>query len=183
MKKYRMQHGKETWKQLEEIHRFGYSYATIFNDFVETCLLAILSLTDNMKHADLIERLQQNRLTGIYEEQYLQLVAKYKENKSHERGKRPIDHIAKAWGLLQKETKEVDQDVLGEIFMTQISGGEHGQFFTPFPVTDIMTQILVQRCGSIAGVVAACTQLFAALYAPALFTPPCTRSRRRRNSQ
>src|SRR5579872_6517216 len=34
---------------------------------------------------------------------------------------------------------------------------------------------LVQRCASIAGVVAPCTQLFAALYAPALFTPPCTR--------
>ncbi len=141
MKSVDIQHGKETWEQLEEIHRFGYSYATIFNDFIETCLLALLSLTDNMKHADLIERLQQNKLTGMYEDQYLQLVAKYKENKSQAQGKRPIDSITKAWGSLQKETQEYNQDVLGEIFMTQISRGEHGQFFTPVHVTDMMAQM------------------------------------------
>ena len=141
MQKYPIQHGKETWKLLEEIHRFGYSYASIFNDFVEACLLALLSLTDNIKYPDVIERAQQNKLTGVYEYQYMQLIGRYKENKSHEQGKRPADYMTEAWGCLLKETKELGHDVLGEIYMTQISFGEHGQFFTPIPVCDMMAQI------------------------------------------
>jgi hypothetical protein len=30
-----MQHGKETWKQLEKIHQFGYSYSTTFRGRLE----------------------------------------------------------------------------------------------------------------------------------------------------
>lgn len=142
MKNIPIQHGKETWNQLEAIHHFGYSYATIFNDFVDTILVSLLSLSDNLEQPNFIEKLKANKLTGIYEDQYLQLVDKYKENKSKPQGERPIDYIAKAWGALQKETKELDEDILGEIYMTKVSFGEHGQFFTPMPVTNFMAQIV-----------------------------------------
>ena len=139
---YELHVGKETWKQLEKIHRFGYSYTTIFSDFIDLSLFSLLSFTENLQYADLIERLKHNKLTGVYEAQYMQIVEKYKENKTAEKGNRPIDYFVSAWGTLLKETWESEQDVLGEIFMAKISLGEHGQFFTPFPITDMMTQMV-----------------------------------------
>jgi type I restriction-modification system DNA methylase subunit len=134
--------GKETWKQLTEIARFGYSYSDIFSDFVETILAALLSLTDNMKHADFVERLKQNKLTGLYEKRYLQLVAKYQENTTRQAGERPIDFFTKAWGCLQKETYEAQADILGELYESQISLGEHGQFFTPPTIAGMLSEML-----------------------------------------
>jgi type I restriction-modification system DNA methylase subunit len=143
--KYPVQLGKETWKQLQEITRFGYSSSDIFSDFVEACLSAILSLTDNLQnlgYTEFTERLTENRLTGVYEERYMNLVAKYKENTTRKMGEWPADFFKKAWIALQKETAEAQQDVLGEIYESQISLGEHGQFFTPPSVTDVMIQML-----------------------------------------
>jgi type I restriction-modification system DNA methylase subunit len=91
--------------------------------------------------------LRNNKLTGIYEDQYLQLVGKYKENTSQPRGSRPIDAIADAWGMLLQETQEYNQDVLGEIYESQISFGEHGQYFTPVHVTDMMAQVIGASAG------------------------------------
>lgn len=139
--------GKETWKQLEEIHRFGYSYSTIFTDFLDTCLYSLLSLTDNLKEKDIIERLTQNKLTGIYEDGYMQVVNKYKENEIRPQGQRPCDYFANAWGMLLKETKEYGHDILGEMYESQISLGEHGQFFTPVHITDMMTQMVGAKDG------------------------------------
>jgi len=134
--------GKETWKELERIHRFGYSNSTIFSDFIDVCLFSLLSLTENMQYPDVIDRLKNNKLTGKYEDAYMKIVEKYKENKTAERGKRPADYFTNAWGLLVKETQESKQDILGEIYMAKISFGEHGQFFTPFNVTDMMTKMI-----------------------------------------
>jgi type I restriction-modification system DNA methylase subunit len=142
---YPVKYGKETWKQLQEIARFGYSSADIFRDFVEVCLSAILSLTDNLQrlpYAEFMERLADNRLTGIYEERYLSLVAKYKENTTRKQGQRPADFFRNAWNALQEETAQVQEDVLGEIYESQISLGEHGQFFTPTSITEAITQML-----------------------------------------
>lgn len=144
-KTYPVEHGKETWKHLQEIARFGYSSSDVFSDFVEVCLSALLSFTDNLQHTDYKEftdRLTQNKLSGVYEERYMGLVAKYKENKTRKPGQRPADYFKLAWNALQKETAEVQQDVLGEIYESQISLGEHGQFFTPPSVTDVMIQML-----------------------------------------
>ena len=141
-KGYDLHLGKETWKQLEYIHRFGYSASTIFSDFLDVCLFSLLSLTDNMQHENIMERLKNNDLSGKYEDQYMKLVEKYPENKTGEKGKRPSDYFASAWGSLLKETWESKEDVLGEIFMAKISFGEHGQFFTPFNITEMMTQLL-----------------------------------------
>jgi hypothetical protein len=132
--------GKETWEQLENIHRFGYSYSTIFSDFLDTCLFALLSLTDNHIRKS-YEELISLKFDGKYEDQYLQIIAKYRENKEREKGKRPADYFVNAWACLQKETHESGQDILGDMFMAKISFGEHGQFFTPYEVTDLITQI------------------------------------------
>jgi N-6 DNA Methylase len=141
-KGYDLHLGKETWKQLENIHRFGYSNSTIFSDFLDICLFSLLSLTENIQREDLIDRMKNNKLTGKYEEQYMRLVDKYPENKTGEKGQRPGDYFASAWGCLLKETWESQEDVLGEIFMAKISFGEHGQFFTPFHIADMMTKMI-----------------------------------------
>jgi type I restriction-modification system DNA methylase subunit len=139
---YPVQRGKQTWKQLQEIIRFGYSSAEIFSDFVEVILSALLSLTDNMQYADITERLAENKLTGIYEERYMGIVEKYKENKSRKSGERPMDFFARAWSYLQTETQEAQEDILGDLHESQISLGEHGQFFTPDTITTMMVQML-----------------------------------------
>ena len=74
----------------------------------------------------MIEKLKNNKLTGKYEEQYLKMVEKYKDNKSVMRGNRPADYFSQAWGALLQETWQSGQDILGEIFMAKISFGEHG---------------------------------------------------------
>ncbi len=117
--------GSATWKQLTEIRKFGYGNSDIFRDFVDTALYALLSLTDNLRHPDIIERLKENKLTGTYEEQYMRLVGKYRENRGRPRGQRPADYFAQAWAVLQAETQHVGQDVLGEIYMREITHGEH----------------------------------------------------------
>jgi hypothetical protein len=53
---YDLHLGKETWKQLENIHRFGYSASTIFSDFLDVCLFSLLSLTENIQHENIMER-------------------------------------------------------------------------------------------------------------------------------
>jgi type I restriction-modification system DNA methylase subunit len=141
-KGFDLHRGKETWKQLAEIHQFGYSAATIFSDFVDTCLLSLLSLTENMQSPNILEKLQQNKLTGTYEAQYLQMVGKYQENHTANKGRRPIDFMVNAWRTLVRETLEFQQDALGEIFMANVGFGEHGQFFTPTHVSDMMAQMV-----------------------------------------
>jgi N-6 DNA Methylase len=133
--------GKQTWKHLTEVQRFGYSRSQVFRDFVDTALYSLLSLTYNMRFPDLSERLRQNKLEGPYEEQYLKVVARYRENKDRPRGQRPADYFASAWGALQHETAEYEHDILGEIYMREISHGEHGQFFTPVQVCDLMAHM------------------------------------------
>ena len=134
--------GKDTWAHLEKIQRFGYSNATLFPDFLDTCLYSLLSLTDNIRYPDFLQKFRHNALTGTYEDAYLQLVRKYKENETREPGTRPIDFMQNAWGSLLQETLESQQDILGEIFMAKVSFGEHGQFFTPANVSDMMARLL-----------------------------------------
>jgi type I restriction-modification system DNA methylase subunit len=141
-KQYNLYLGRETWEQLANIHRYGYSASTVFSDFLDGCLSSLLSLTDNLQHPDIFDKLKSNKLTGKYEEQYMKLIEKYPENKTGEIGNRPADYFAQAWGCLLKETWQSQEDILGEIFMAKISFGEHGQFFTPFNIADMMTKLL-----------------------------------------
>ena len=129
--------GKEIWNELEKVHQFGYSYSTIFSDFLDSVLYALLSLTDNISEKDFIDRLKENKLKGKYEDSYLEVVGRYKENQSKDIGSRPCNYFGKAWWKLQGDT----EDVLGEIYMAKISSGEHGQFFTPNHVTNMMAEM------------------------------------------
>ena len=55
---------------------------------LDTCLFALLLFNDNLQRGNFIERFKQNKLDGIYEDQYMQIVAKYKENKERPEGER-----------------------------------------------------------------------------------------------
>jgi hypothetical protein len=133
--------GRQTWKHLSEVHRYGYDNFQVFRDFIDTALYALLSMTYNLRFPDLPERLRQNKLEGPYEEEYLKIVARYRENKDRPHGQRPADHFGHAWGALQMETHEYGHDVLGDIFMRELSQGDHGQFFTPVPLCDMMAHL------------------------------------------
>ena len=133
-------YGREVWRELEFITREGYSSSQVFTDFVDAVLNSLLSLTDNSTKPDFLERLRENRLQGKFEDRYMEVVARYESNK--EVGKRPADRFVKAWGLLQHETRETEKDVIGEIYQVMISRGEHGQYFTPHDLVDVMVEML-----------------------------------------
>lgn len=74
------------------------------------------------------------------EEEYLRTVAKgYGQGA---KGKRGIDYIVKAFGTLIVAMDETKQDVLGDIFTGGVTYGERGQFFTPDPLCELMSQLL-----------------------------------------
>lgn len=134
--------GKDVWKELEKISAWGYGYDRIFSDFLDLALNTVLSLTANMGKPDLIERIKENRLDDEYNARYLEIVGRYKENKDRRPGQRPIDYFCNAWGLLQLETRQKQTEVLGEIFTDRITFGEHGQFFTPSHLTDLVANLV-----------------------------------------
>lgn len=143
MAKYGSENGKEVWKQLENIQRFGYSPSLIFSDWIDLALNSLLSLTVNVGRPDFKERLSQNNFDDQYNARYMEVVKKYKENRSRARDERPIDYFTAAWGMTIQQTQSKKQDILGQIFTEQITHGENGQFFTPSNVTDMMAQMIV----------------------------------------
>src|SRR5690606_20273234 len=56
-------------------------------------------------------------------------------------GERKVDAFSRAYGLLVNETIEKQKDILGDIYMEMITFGQHGQFFTPEPITEMMTKM------------------------------------------
>lgn len=138
---YQIGDGKETWEQLQHINAYGYDASKVFSDFLDVALNTLLSFNDNLARPDWLDKAKNNRFDGIYEDRYMDIVKKYRENQTKEKGKRPADYFGNAWNLLCKETEEKQKDILGEIFMTQISHGEHGQFFTPTHLTEMMAKI------------------------------------------
>lgn len=138
-------HGKETWKQLQEVVTFGYSSGEVFSDFVEAVLASLLSMTYNLEHStfeQFRERVQNNAFVGEYEDRYMRIVNRYKENKTRKPGSRPADYFKNAWAALQVETEGSQKDVLGDLYESQISLGEHGQFFTPESLAQVLTALL-----------------------------------------
>ena len=63
----------------------------------------------------------------------------------YKRGTRAIDYFAQATAVLITETLRTRADVLGKLYKSQISYGEHGQFFTPQNVAAMMAQIRSNR--------------------------------------
>jgi type I restriction-modification system DNA methylase subunit len=135
--KYKKQDGKEVWKELEKAMTYN-SRDAVFTDWLDLILNSLLTLTDNAGRENLIEKLKENKLNGEYNEKYLEIVKKYGKG---EKGKRPIDYLCSAWGLLVKETQEKQKDILGDIYMEMITFGQHGQFFTPEHITDAIVEM------------------------------------------
>lgn len=75
---------------------------------------------------------------GTMEEEYLATVAKYTAG---EKGKRPIDQLAAAFGRLVTIMEETREDILGDLFQGAITYGEHAQYFTPAPICDLVAQL------------------------------------------
>lgn len=141
MKKgYPINQGKETWKILEQIRNKGHSY--FFRDWLDMILYSLLSLTENLGQIMIKKDLEMAN-QGAYNAKYMEIVERYQEKeKNAPRGTRTIDLMAQAWGMLYKETLETKKDILGEIYQAQITYGEHGQFFTPEHITDVMTELV-----------------------------------------
>ena len=80
--RYVSSHGKEDWIELEKICSMGYSRYNVFSDWVDLILNSLLSLTDNLRRDKFVDKFMENKFDGKYEERYMSIVQKYKENKS-----------------------------------------------------------------------------------------------------
>ena len=131
--KYKKENGKEVWKELEKVMVYN-SRDAIFGDWLDLILNSLLSLTDNMSRLNLVKKFQENKLDGEYANRYMEIVKKHPPEK--------IKHFANAFAILQKETRETQKDILGDIYMEMITFGQHGQFFTPEHITDLMAKMI-----------------------------------------
>jgi type I restriction-modification system DNA methylase subunit len=142
MKKHTVRHlyhGREVRKHLGKV-AYGHSIDTIFHDWLDLMLASHLSFTDNMARPDFVEKFKANKLDGIYEDRYMEIVKRYDDG--GKLGERPIDHFKDAFQELQKEVASEKVDVLGEIYMAMITFGQHGQFFTPQHISEMMASIV-----------------------------------------
>src|SRR5205807_2092029 len=98
-------------------HRHG-SREQIFDDFLTMTVCALSG--------------------GTMEEEYLRVVKPYCDGPA---GKRDIDRLAKLFSDVVRIMEETRADVLGDIFEGAITRGQHGQYFTPNPLCDLMAQL------------------------------------------
>lgn len=149
---YHGKYGKQTYKLLSEICRYGYHFSDVFRDFVDACLNTLLSYTWNFQEStseqDLAHRLI-GHMSGAYEERYMQIIRRYKENWTSPEGKRPVDHIKAAFHTLQDEVEQTNEDVLGCIYEATGASNEWiGQFFTPSGVCDVLAEMMDPDVGN-----------------------------------
>ena len=97
-------------------------------------LCAYLSLT---KHTD-EGKLDLNH-QNIFNDEYMKIVARYANDRPT--GSRPIDFMQEAFGALLAGIADDDGDPLGDVYMSAISFGEHGQYFTPYSMASMMAEI------------------------------------------
>lgn len=109
----------EAWKNLECIIAKGYSGGDVFRDWLDLIIFALLRDDPS----------------------YLEVMGRYNNAGTH--GKRPADYFANAYGAVCVDMKNGGGDVIGELYEEYISRGEHGQFFTPECVSDMMALMVV----------------------------------------
>ena len=98
-------------------HRHG-SREQIFDDFLTMAVCALAG--------------------GTREEEYLQVVKPYCEG---QQGKRSVDRLATLFADVVRIMDETRADLLGDIFQGAITRGQHGQFFTPDPICELMARL------------------------------------------
>ncbi len=117
---FRYQETKPIFKLLEKLSSGSLTRSRCFDDFlhVVVCTLG----------------------RPLMESEYLETVKRYSEG---QRGTRGIDLMAEMFALLVKGMEETEADIIGDLFEGAISYGEHGQFFTPEPVTTVMGSLVI----------------------------------------
>lgn len=75
---------------------------------------------------------------GTMEEEYLAVARRYSDG---EKGKRGIDHLAALFANVVKVMDETRADILGDVFQGAITYGDHGQYFTPESLCDLIAQL------------------------------------------
>ncbi|MEP6673661.1 MAG: N-6 DNA methylase [Ferruginibacter sp.] len=104
-------------------HRF--SLFTVFDDFLTMSMAACTQNVATHK--------------SWYEDEYLAAIEKYKDSDlRHEFSKAFAALISE---MEERATSSLGNDILGEFFEEHISNGRNGQFFTPFPVCELMASI------------------------------------------
>jgi len=130
--------GRPIWKHLEIIIARGHDRGRVFEDWLDLMLAAQLSLSDNMSRGN-IEAIRLNKMDGEYEDRYMLIVRRYADDRPS--GERAVDHFTAAFHELVTATEQ-HGDVLGDLFENCISFGEHGQFFTPVHLTEMIAQLM-----------------------------------------
>lgn len=136
-KSNRMGYKGQSWKELQKIINKGHSRDKVFHDWLDLILTSSLALRDNVRRGNL----KPGKFDGVYEDRYHEIIQRYDNSSKH--GERPVDHFARAYAFLLQEINETENDVLGDIYMLEITYGEHGQFFTPESITDMMAGLIV----------------------------------------
>lgn len=103
-----------------------FSLFTAFDDFLT---LAMAACTQNL----LTKK-------SWYEDEYLDTIAKYKDTEL--RHEFPNAFASLVVEMEERFSSSAGNDVLGEFFEQHISNGRNGQYFTPFPICQFMSQIV-----------------------------------------
>ncbi|MEM7620005.1 MAG: N-6 DNA methylase [Pseudomonadota bacterium] len=110
---------KTIMNELETITRQGYDFVRVFEDWL---ILMTSALCQD-------------------EEEYMKIMGRYRNE--GERGSRPADYFANAFGALMLAYQEKPHDYLGDIFTYHVTRGENGQFFTPDSVCELMVRMTI----------------------------------------
>lgn len=114
-----------SFKTLFEKAAYGSHYAKAFDDFLTMCICCF-SINPETK-------------LSYYEDEYLRIIEPYKANNTL----KYFPELLAEMVVYMEENKDSSQgnDLLGEFFQQEITKGRNGQFFTPFHITDMMTQM------------------------------------------
>lgn len=103
---------------IERICHKGFSRRQVFEDWLEMIVCALSG--------------------GRMEARYLEIVKPYSEG---DKGERPIDILAGMFGDLVNAMEDTKHDILGDYFMGAVTFGEHGQYYSPESITDMMAKM------------------------------------------
>lgn len=111
----------------ETLHKISHRFPlfTVFDDFLTMSLAACT----------------QNLVTGksCYEDEYLETIEKYKDTELRHEFPNAFDSLITE--MEERVGSSEGNDVLGDFFEQNISNGRNGQYFTPFPVCQLMASI------------------------------------------
>ena len=110
----------ETFEHLMESFRYQFDVRTAFDDFLTMALCAVTR--------------DANTGLSVYEDLYLETIAKYKDSELR-------FTFPDLYRVLIKEMDDragFGNDVLGEYFDRNVTRGNGGQYFTPWPVCELM---------------------------------------------